>query len=195
MNKKKNTLWKITVAILACIVFVTALFIINNITESNNNVTTNTQENTKATEIATKDMLDNSMSYLDEDKYKIVCEKMDYNHVMFSDKDLTDKYAKMEITLTTRYTLSQQDMENESISKVVNVYNLQAGFFTGVVKNSNGEYGKEKIFIYFSKDFDLKSGNYKAGDKITAYGLIVNCRNNGTGKCNDISFIPRFIEK
>lgn len=195
MNKKKNTLWKITVAILACIVFVTALFIINNITESNNSTATNTQENTKATEIATKDMLDSGMSYLDEDKYKIVCEKMDYNHVMFSDEDLTDKYAKMEITLATRYTLSQQDMENESISKVVNAYNLQAGFFTGVVKNSNGEYGKEKIFIYFSKDFDLKSGNYKAGDKITAYGLIVNCRNNGAGKCNDISFIPRFIEK
>lgn len=193
MDKKKDTLWKITVAILACIVFVTALFIINNITEKD--TTTSTQQSTKATEAVTKDMLDNGMSYLDKDKYKLLCEEMDYNHVMFTSEDLTDKYAKIEIKLTDRYTLSQQDMKNESISKVVNAYNLQAGFFTGNVKKSNGEYGKEKIFIYFSNDFDLKSGNYKAGDKITAYGLIVNCKNNGTGKYNDVSFIPRFIEK
>lgn len=60
---------------------------------------------------------------------------------------------------------------------------------------NKSEYGKEKIYIYFSKDFNLKSGNYKAGDKITAYGLIVNCKNNGAGSYNSISFIPRFIEK
>jgi hypothetical protein len=192
---KKKKLWEIVVAILACIVFVTALFIINNITESDNDVTANTQAKTQSTEVATKDMLDNGMSYLDEDKYKFVCEQMNYNHVMFTDEDLTDKYAKMDIMLTKRYTLSSKDMENESISKVVNAYNLQAGFFTGVVKNKNGEYGEENIYIYFSKDFDLKSGNYKAGDKITTYGLIVNCKNNGAGNYNSVSFIPRFIEQ
>lgn len=191
---KNKKLWEITVAILACIVFATALFIINNITESDNNVTGNTQLNTQSTELATKDMLDNGMSYLDEDKYKFVCEQMDYNHVMFTDEDLTDKYAKMDIMLTKRYTLSSKDMENESISKVVNAYNLQSEFFAGVVKNKNGEYGKEEIFIYFSKDFYLKNGNYKVGDKITTYGLIVNCQNNGAGKYNSVSFIPRFIE-
>lgn len=35
----------------------------------------------------------------------------------------------------------------------------------------------------------------KKGDKITAYGLTVNCKNNGAGSYNSISFIPRFIEK
>ena len=41
MDKKK--LWEIVVAILACIVFVTALFVINNVTESDNRITANTQ--------------------------------------------------------------------------------------------------------------------------------------------------------
>lgn len=191
-NKKKPQ--EIAIAVLAGIVFVTALFIINNITESDNNIVANTQTKTQSTEVATKDMLDDGMSYLDEDKYKFVCEQMDYNHIMFTNEDLTDKYVKIDIMLTNRYTLSSKDMEDESISKVVNAYNLQAGFFTGVVKNKS-EYGKEKIYIYFSNDFNLKSGNYKAGDKITAYGLIVNCKNNGAGSYNSISFIPRFIEK
>ena len=193
MDKNKDTLWKITVAILVCIVFTTVLFIINSITQSD--TTTDMQRSTKTIESATKDMFDNGMSYLDEDKYKIACEEMDYNHVMFTSEDLTDKYAKIEIELTDRYTLSQQDMKNESISKVVNAYNLQAGFFAGNVKKNNGEYGKGEMFIYFSNNFDLKSKYYKTGDKITAYGLIVNCKNNGAGKCNDISFIPRFIER
>lgn len=191
-NKKKPQ--EIAIAVLAGIVFVTALFIINNITESDNNIVANTQTKTQSTEVATKDMLDDGMSYLDEDKYKFVCEQMDYNHIMFTNEDLTDKYVKIDIMLTNRYTLSSKDMEDESISKVVNAYNLQAGFFTGVVKNKS-EYGKEKIYIYFSNDFNLKSGNYKASDKITAYGLIVNCKNNGAGSYNSISFIPRFIEK
>lgn len=191
-NKKKPQ--EIAIAVLAGIVFVTALFIINNITENDDNIVANTQTKTQSTEVATKDMLDDGMSYLDEDKYKFVCEEMDYNHIMFTNEDLTDKYVKIDIMLTNRYTLSSKDMEDESISKVVNAYNLQAGFFTGVVKNKN-EYGKEKIYIYFSKDFNLKSGNYKVGDKIAAYGLIVNCKNNGAGSYNSISFIPRFIEK
>ena len=144
-NKKK--LWEITIALLAGVIFVTALFIINNITESDSGVTANTQAKTQSTEVATKDMLDNGMSYLEEDKYKFVCEQMDYNHVMFTNEDLTDKYVKIDIMLTNRYTLSSKDMEDESISKVVNAYNLQAGFFTGVVKNKS-EYGKEKIYIY-----------------------------------------------
>lgn len=192
-NKKKPQ--EIVVAVLAGIVFVTALFIINNITENDNNIVANTQTKTQSTEVATKDMLDNGMSYLDKDKYKFVCEEMDYNHVMFTNESLTDKYAKLDIKLTNQYELSSKDMKNESISKVVKAYNLQERFFTGVVKDKGEEYGKEKIYIYFSKDFDLKSGNYKVGDKITAYGLIVNCKNNGAGSYNSISFIPRFIEK
>ena len=148
MDKKdsKKKLQEIVIAVLAGIVFVTALFIINNITESNNNIIASTQAKTQSTEVATKDMLDNGMSYLDEDKYKFICEQMDYNHIMFTDEDLTDKYVKIDIMLTNRYTLSSKDMEDESISKVVNAYNLQAGFFTGVVKNKS-EYGKEKIYI------------------------------------------------
>lgn len=192
-NKKKPQ--EIAIAVLAGIVFVTALFIINNITENNNNIVANTQTKTQSTEVATKDMLDDGMSYLDEDKYKFVCEQMDYNHIMFTNESLTDKYAKLDIKLTNQYELSSKDMKNESISKVVKAYNLQERFFTGVVKDKDEEYGKEKIYIYFSKDFDLKSGNYKVGDKITAYGLIVNCKNNGAGSYNSISFIPRFIEK
>lgn len=192
-NKKKPQ--EIAIAVLAGIVFVTALFIINNITESDNNIVANTQTKTQSTEVATKDMLDDGMSYLDEDKYKFVCEQMNYNHVMFTNESLTDKYAKLDIKLTNQYELSSKDMKNESISKVVKAYNLQERFFTGVVKDKGEEYGKEKIYIYFSKDFDLKSGNYKVGDKITAYGLIVNCKNNGAGSYNSISFIPRFIEK
>lgn len=195
MNEKDNKkkLQEIAIAVLAGIVFVTALFIINNITENNNNIVANTQ--TKTPEVATKDMLDDGMSYLDEDKYKFVCEQMDYNHIMFTNESLTDKYAKLDIKLTNQYELSSKDMKNESISKVVKAYNLQERFFTGVVKDKDEEYGKEKIYIYFSKDFDLKSGNYKVGDKITAYGLIVNCKNNEAGSYNSISFIPRFIEK
>lgn len=195
-NKKKPQ--EIAIAVLAGIVFVIALFIINNITENNNNnnnIVANTQAKTQSTEVATKDMLDDGMSYLDEDKYKFVCEQMDYNHIMFTNESLTDKYAKLDIKLTNQYELSSKDMKNESISKVVKAYNLQERFFTGVVKDKDEEYGKEKIYIYFSKDFDLKSGNYKVGDKITAYGLIVNCKNNGAGSYNSISFIPRFIEK
>lgn len=195
-NKKKPQ--EIAIAVLAGIVFVIALFIINNITENNNNnnnIVANTQAKTQSTEVATKDMLDDGMSYLDEDKYKFVCEQMDYNHIMFTNESLTDKYAKLDIKLTNQYELSSKDMKNESISKVVKAYNLQERFFTGVVKDKDEEYGKEKIYIYFSKDFDLKSGNYKVGDKITAYGLIVNCKNNGVGSYNSISFIPRFIEK
>lgn len=197
MNEKDNKkkLQEIAIAVLAGIVFVTALFIINNITENDDNIVANTQAKTQSTEVATKDMLDNGMSYLDEDKYKFVCEQMDYNHIMFTNEDLTDKYAKLDIKLTNQYELSSKDMKNESISKVVKAYNLQERFFTGVVKDKDEEYGKEKIYIYFSKDFDLKSGNYKVGDKITAYGLIVNCKNNGAGSYNSISFIPRFIEK
>lgn len=194
-NKKKPQ--EIAIAVLAGIVFVIALFIINNITENNNNnnIVANTQAKTQSTEVATKDMLDDGMSYLDEDKYKFVCEQTDYNHIMFTNESLTDKYAKLDIKLTNQYELSSKDMKNESISKVVKAYNLQERFFTGVVKDKDEEYGKEKIYIYFSKDFDLKSGNYKVGDKITAYGLIVNCKNNGAGSYNSISFIPRFIEK
>lgn len=192
-NKKKPQ--EIAIAVLAGIVFVTALFIINNITENDNNIVANTQAKTQSTEVATKDMLDDGMSYLDEDKYKFVCEQMDYNHIMFTNESLTDKYVKLDIKLTNQYELSSKDMKKESISKVVKAYNLQERFFTGVVKDKGEEYGKEKIYIYFSKDFDLKSGNYKAGDKITAYGLIVNCKNNGAGSYNSISFIPRFIEK
>lgn len=194
-NKKKPQ--EIAIAVLAGIVFVIALFIINNITENNNNnnIVANTQAKTQSTEVATKDMLDDGMSYLDEDKYKFVCEQMDYNHIMFTNESLTDKYAKLDIKLTNQYELSSKDMKNESISKVVKAYNLQERFFTGVVKDKDEEYGKEKIYIYFSKDFDLKSGNYKVGDKITAYGLIVNCKNNEAGSYNSISFIPRFIEK
>lgn len=200
MNEKDNKkkLQEIAIAVLAGIVFVIALFIINNITENNNNnnnIVANTQAKTQSTEVATKDMLDDGMSYLDEDKYKFVCEQMDYNHIMFTNESLTDKYAKLDIKLTNQYELSSKDMKNESISKVVKAYNLQERFFTGVVKDKDEEYGKEKIYIYFSKDFDLKSGNYKVGDKITAYGLIVNCKNNGAGSYNSISFIPRFIEK
>lgn len=197
MNEKDNKkkLQEIAIAVLAGIVFVTALFIINNITENDNNIVANTQTKTQSTEVATKDMLDNGMSYLDEDKYKFVCEQMDYNHIMFTNESLTDKYAKLDIKLTNQYELSSKDMKNESISKVVKAYNLQERFFTGVVKDKDEEYGKEKIYIYFSKDFDLKSGNYKVGDKITAYGLIVNCKNNEAGSYNSISFIPRFIEK
>lgn len=56
-NKKKPQ--EIVVAVLAGIVFVTALFIINNITESDNNIVANTQAKTQSTEAATKDMLDN----------------------------------------------------------------------------------------------------------------------------------------
>lgn len=196
-NKKKPQ--EIAIAVLAGIVFVIALFIINNITENNNNnnnnIVANTQAKTQSTEVATKDMLDDGMSYLDEDKYKFVCEQMDYNHIMFTNESLTDKYVKLDIKLTNQYELSSKDMKNESISKVVKAYNLQERFFTGVVKDKDEEYGKEKIYIYFSKDFDLKSGNYKVGDKITAYGLIVNCKNNEAGSYNSISFIPRFIEK
>lgn len=199
MNEKDNKkkLQEIAIAVLAGIVFVIALFIINNITENNNNnnIVANTQAKTQSTEVATKDMLDDGMSYLDEDKYKFVCEQMDYNHIMFTNESLTDKYAKLDIKLTNQYELSSKDMKNESISKVVKAYNLQERFFTGVVKDKDEEYGKEKIYIYFSKDFDLKSGNYKVGDKITAYGLIVNCKNNEAGSYNSISFIPRFIEK
>ena len=196
-NKKKPQ--EIAIAVLAGIVFVIALFIINNITENNNNnnnnIVANTQAKTQSTEVATKDMLDDGMSYLDEDKYKFVCEQMDYNHIMFTNESLTDKYVKLDIKLTNQYELSSKDMKNESISKVVKAYNLQERFFTGVVMDKDEEYGKEKIYIYFSKDFDLKSGNYKVGDKITAYGLIVNCKNNEAGSYNSISFIPRFIEK
>ena len=196
-NKKKPQ--EIAIAVLAGIVFVIALFIINNITKNNNNnnnnIVANTQAKTQSTEVATKDMLDDGMSYLDEDKYKFVCEQMDYNHIMFTNESLTDKYVKLDIKLTNQYELSSKDMKNESISKVVKAYNLQERFFTGVVMDKDEEYGKEKIYIYFSKDFDLKSGNYKVGDKITAYGLIVNCKNNEAGSYNSISFIPRFIEK
>ena len=53
-NKKK--LWEITIALLAGVIFVTALFIINNITESDNKTIANTQSTTatqKATEKTT----------------------------------------------------------------------------------------------------------------------------------------------
>lgn len=73
-NKKKPQ--EIAIAVLAGIVFVTALFIINNITENDNNIVANTQAKTQSTEVATKDMLDDGMSYLDEDKYKFVCEQI-----------------------------------------------------------------------------------------------------------------------
>ena len=56
-NKKK--LQEIAIAVLAGIVFVTALFIINNITENDNNIVASTQAKTQSTEVATKDMLDN----------------------------------------------------------------------------------------------------------------------------------------
>lgn len=84
--------------------------------------------------------------------------------------------------------------EIEQLNKEVEANQDKVNEATGVVKNKS-EYGKEKIYIYFSKDFNLKSGNYKTGDKITTYGLIVNCENNGAGSYNSISFIPRFIEK
>lgn len=77
MNEKDNKkkLQEIAIAVLAGIVFVTALFIINNITENDNNIVANTQAKTQSTEVATKDMLDDGMSYLDEDKYKLYVNK------------------------------------------------------------------------------------------------------------------------
>ena len=78
------------------------------------------------------------------------------------------------------------DFANNSEDNTAFAYNYNVTCFQN---------GKEKIYIYFSKDFNLKSGNYKTGDKITTYGLIVNCENNGAGSYNSISFIPRFIEK
>lgn len=48
-NKKK--LQEIVIAVLAGMVFVTALFIINNITESNNNIIASTQAKTQSTDI------------------------------------------------------------------------------------------------------------------------------------------------
>lgn len=61
MNEKDNKkkLQEMAIAVLAGIVFVTVLFIINNITENDNNIVASTQAKTQSTEVATKDMLDN----------------------------------------------------------------------------------------------------------------------------------------
>lgn len=192
-NKKK--LQEIAIAVLAGIVFVTALFIINNITESDNNIVASTQAKTQSTEVATKDMLDNGMSYLDEDSYKLLCESMDYNHIMFTNENLTNKYVAMDIKLTEKRYFSSDDKKDESTRKIISAYNLQTESYKVIVKNSKtNEYKGESISIYFSKDYALNANDYKVGDKIRAYGLITYCQNNGTGKYNNVSFIPRFIE-
>lgn len=190
-KKRKNTLWQITIAVLACIVLATALFIISNITESDNNVAANTQ----LTEATTKDMLDDGMSYIDEDSYKLLCESMDYNHIMFTNENLINKYVAMDITLTEKRYFSSNDKKDESTKKIINAYNLQTESYRAIVKNSKtNEYKGESISIYFSKDYAFNTNDYKVGDKLRVYGLITYFQNNGAGKCNNVSFIPRFIE-
>lgn len=191
-KKQKNTLWQITIAVLACIVLATALFIISNITESDNNIAANTQ----VTEVTTKDMLDDGMSYIDEDSYKLLCENMDYNHIMFTGENLANKYVAMDITLTEKRYFSSDDKKDESTQKIINAYNLQTESYKAIVKNlKTNEYKGESISVYFSKDYALNANDYKIGDKLRIYGLVTYCQNNGTGNYNSVSFIPRFIEK
>lgn len=145
------------------------------------------------TETPTQEPTTVNADELSEDEYKANCKQIYYEDVKDKSGVSKDDYVKIEAYLQQTF---QRDIYESIVDDLWKGHNLDLTYFEfGILpKQYENNYGGENMLL-FSNNYDLSPYSYKNGDKIIAYGKVIDVKTNGwTGRSN-IYFIPKYIEK
>ena len=134
---------------------------------------------------------------LTEEEYKENCQEMFYDDVFFGDVNLENQYVKLHLFLTESQFFTVDAMYSDTWRQYDEKYNLKRDLFKASVlrKDEDSYFGKGKIQVWFSEDFDLDVNDYEEGQKIIIYGEVISWGNVTWDGYNTVTVIPKYIEK
>lgn len=132
---------------------------------------------------------------ISEQDYKNSCVELYYDDIFFGKDDLFGEKVKVSLFLSEKYYFTTKNMSSESFKEYNRKYNLNKDFFKCcVLRKDTNSYVGQQINLWFSDNFDIKSSDYNAGQKIIVYGEVVSWSNNTWKGYNSVTIIPQYIE-
>lgn len=116
-----------------------------------------------------------NMDQLNEEDFKTYCDSMNFKNMFHSSEDLSGRYVKMHIQLTTHKVFKSDASKRTRLNNLVEIYSIDDNIWYGkLFLERTGEYGGNPVLLYFADNgiYDLNS--LKENQTLVVYGLVMN---------------------
>lgn len=136
-----------------------------------------------------------NMDSLSVDEFKSHCDAMNYKNMITSTEDLTGRYVKIHIQLTSHKVFTSEDAKSRQLGTLSDLYAIDDNVWYGrIFCEQTDDYPSGNIsIVYFANNSTFDVGNLKKNENLIIYGRIVNYKVND-GYNNEFDILTIYIE-